>query len=69
MNAKASLYDTMYLFHLYNFQVRAVLCDAPSTNLCAIKLFTVFGRGAFGTHALGSCEDVHAVKTFFSESF
>lgn len=68
MSAKfilATLYDTMYVFHLYKFMVRAVLCDGASSNLSALKLLTGFGSGAFGSCSPEKGENVHYVKTFF----
>lgn len=68
MSAKfilATLYDTMSVFHLYKFMVRAVLCDGASSNLSALKLLTGFGSGAFGSRSPEKSENVHYVKTFF----
>ena len=64
-----TLFDTMHLFHQYQFEVRALLCDGSSTNLCAIKLLTGFGSGAFGTRSPGNCGDIHLVKTSFLNQF
>ena len=33
---------------LFSLETKAILCDGASTNLCAIKLWTGFGSGAFG---------------------
>ena len=59
----ASLFETIHSFHLYSFETKAILCDGASTNLCAIKLLTGFGSGAFGINA--SLEDKHNIKTWF----
>ncbi len=51
MNAKftiATLYETMHSLHIYGFETKATVCDGASSILCAIKLLTGFGSGAYG---------------------
>lgn len=42
----ATLFDTMYVLQLYDFETTAVLCDGASSNLSALKLLTGFCHGA-----------------------
>ena len=65
----ATLFDTMYVLQLYNFETTAVLCDGASSNLSALKLLTGFGHGAYGVKEAGTCDDVHEVKTWFDNPF
>ena len=66
MSAKfiiVSLVETMHCLHLYSFETKGILCDGASTNLCATKLLTGFGSGAFGLNM--SLENKHSIKTWF----
>ena len=72
MSAKfiiATLFDTMHLFNLYQFSVRATLCDGAGPNLSAIKHLTGFGSGSFGTSSEDGVDDVHSVKASFVNHF
>lgn len=67
MSAKfilATIFDTMHLFHLYHFKIRALLCDGASSNLSVIKLLTGFGSGAFGIRS-NEQGNKHLVGTSF----
>ena len=65
----AALFDTMYALQLYDFETIAVLCDGASSNLSAIKILTGFGHGAYGAKEAGTCDDIHEVKTWFTNPF
>ena len=65
----ATLFDTMYVLQLYNFETTAILCDGASSNLSALKILTGFGHGAYGVKEAGTCDNVHEVKTWFNNPF
>lgn len=69
MSAKfviATLFETMYYFHVYGFETNATVCDGASTNLATIELLTGFGSGAYGTKAEGN---KHEIKTWFRNPY
>lgn len=39
---------TIHAFHLYGFEVMAIVLDGASTNLAAMKYFTMGKAGAYG---------------------
>ncbi len=65
----STLFDAMYVFQLYGFKTKAIICDGASTNLSAIKVLTGFGSGAYGHKEGESVEDVHEVQAWFTNPF
>lgn len=65
----STLYDTMFIFHLYGFETKVIVCDGASANLSSIKILTGFGSGAFGNKPIGSCADIHEVQAWFTTPY
>ena len=65
----STLYDTMFIFHLYGFETKVIVCDGASANLSSIKILTGFGSGAFGNKPIGSCADIHEVQAWFTNPY
>ena len=56
-------------FSSMGFQRKLLFCDGASNNLSAIKVLTGFGSGAYGNKPLGSCDDIHQVKAWFTNPY
>ena len=61
----STLYDTMFILHLYGFETKVIVCDGASANLSSIKILTGFGSGAFGHKPVGNCADIYEVQAWF----
>ena len=72
VNAKvilATLFETMYAFHIYCFETKMIVCDGASSNLAAIKILTGFGSGAYGNEPLNTSPDIHLIQPWFLSPF
>ena len=65
----STLHDAMHIFQLYGFTTKVIVCDGASNNLSTIKILTGFGSGAYGNKPLGSCDDIHRVKAWFTNPY
>ena len=59
----------MYALQLYNLETIAALCDGASSNLSAIKILTGFGHGAYVAKQAGTYDNIHEMKTWFTNPF
>lgn len=56
---------TIHAFHLYGFEVMAIVLDGASTNLAAMKYFTMGKAGAYGMNEDPAVSEPHRVKTWW----
>lgn len=60
---------TIHAFHLYGFEVMAIVLDGGSTNLAAMKYFTMGKAGAYGMNEDPAVSEPHRVKTWWINPF
>ncbi|XP_067042166.1 uncharacterized protein [Acropora muricata] len=61
--------NTTHAFHLYSFEVMAIVLDGASTNLAAMKYFTMGRAGSYGINDDPSVDEPHHIQAWFTNPF